>query len=115
MNHFKNTLIQVNKYGMGEGDEVLALKLINNYFSLLLKDKQLPKIITFYNGGVRLLSTDSPVLDALKKMEDEGVTLLACKTCIDHFSLSDKIATGTSGTMMDIITLQTNADKVINL
>lgn len=115
MNTSKNTLIQITRNGMGEGNVELGIDLIRNYFKLLLDDNRLPKIITFYNGGVLLLSYDSPVLDELKKLEDSGVTLLACKTCIKHFCINDKMSVGIQGTMMDIITLQADADKVINL
>lgn len=115
MKNSKNTLIQVIRNGMGEGDAELGIVLIRNYFKLLLEDNRLPKIITFYNGGVLLLSSDSPVIDELKKLDDAGVSLLACKTCINHFGLKDKVGVGVQGTMMDILTLQSDADKVINL
>ena len=115
MDNSKNTLFQVTRNGMGEGNAELGIGLIRNYFKLILDDNRLPKIMTFYNGGVLLLSHDSPVIDELKRLEDSGVTLLACKTCINHFCINDKMSVGIQGTMMDIITLQSDADKVINL
>ncbi len=115
MSKYKNTLLQITGYGMGNGDQALGLRLIGNYFNLILEDAMLPKIITFYNEGVRLLDKDSPVLEALIAIEQRGVTLLACKTCLDFYMISDKMGAGIAGTMMDIITLQANAVKVINL
>ncbi len=115
MNNSRNTLIQVNSYGMGQGNEELALKLITNYFKLMLEDNRLPKIITFYNGGVKLLSQDSPASNILKEIELSGVRLLACKTCIDFYGIGENLNSGTPGTMMDILTLQATADKVITL
>lgn len=111
----KNTLVQITRYGMGDGEVDLALKLMGNYLKLILEDNRLPKIITFYNDGVRLLHKDSPVVDALRAIEENGVTLLACKTCLDFYGITDLIGAGVPGTMMDIITLQDDADKVINL
>ncbi len=111
----KNTLVQVTQNGMGSGSEELGVELITNYFKLLLADGRLPRIIVFYNGGVRLLSNDSPAIDVLQKLENKGVHLLACKTCIDFYGLIDKIQVGNVGTMSDIMTLQVNADKIINL
>ncbi|QZE14864.1 DsrE family protein [Halosquirtibacter laminarini] len=115
MEQNKNTLIQFNNYGMGHGDEALALKLAGNYFQLLMDDDRLPKIITFYNAGVKLLHEDSPVVKVLKEIESKGVVLLACKTCLNYYNMQDQLAVGVPGTMMDIITLQANATKVITI
>jgi selenium metabolism protein YedF len=111
----RNTLIQVTQNGMGTGSEKLGLKLITNYFKLLDADGRTPKIIVFYNAGVKLICENSPALEALQNLSKKGVQLLACKTCLDYFNLSDQIKVGTVGSMPDIITLQADADKVINL
>jgi selenium metabolism protein YedF len=110
-----NTLIQVTSNGMGTGDEGLGLSLIKNYFKLIVQEEALPKIITFYNAGVKLLVEGSPVIEELKILEDKGVKLLACKTCLNHFKLIDKQKVGLAGTMIDIITLHKKASRVINL
>lgn len=107
-------LLQITRYGMGNGDHELAVKLIGNYFKLILEDKRLPSIIVFYNEGVKLLECNSPVGDYLKDMEHNGIKLLACKTCLDYYNINEMCA-GIKGTMMDIITLQSDAEKVINL
>nr|WP_320117397.1 sulfurtransferase-like selenium metabolism protein YedF [uncultured Marinifilum sp.] len=111
----KNTLIQVTQNGMGSGSEELGLKLVTNYFKLLDADNRLPKIIVFYNAGVKLLCENSPALEALQNLIEKGVKIVACKTCLDFYGLFDKIKVGTVGSMPDIITLQANADKVVNL
>ncbi|WP_421920761.1 sulfurtransferase-like selenium metabolism protein YedF [Marinifilum sp.] len=111
----RNTLIQLTQNGMGNGSEELGLKLATNYFKLLDAENRLPKIIVFYNAGVKLICENSPALEALQKLENRGVRMLACKTCLDFFKLSDKIKIGSVGSMPDIITLQADADKVINL
>lgn len=110
-----NTLVQINKNGMGTGNEELGLTLISNYLKLSLTNGQLPKIITFYNAGVQLTCTGSPVLDTLKEMEEAGVKMIICKTCLNFYKLIDKVEVGIQGTMQDIITLQADASKVINL
>ncbi len=110
-----NTLVQIDKNGMGTGSEELGLILISNYLKLSLNNNQLPKIITFYNAGVKLTCEGSPVIDTLKDLEKAGVKMIICKTCLNFFKLEDKIKVGIQGTMQDIITLQTDASKVINL
>jgi selenium metabolism protein YedF len=111
----RKTLLQINRFGMGEGDENLGMVLIQNYFKLLLQEDQLPAFIVFYNGGVRLVADDSPVLEILKAIEERGVRLLSCKTCLNHYGLIDKMKVGMAGSMLDIMALQNTATKVITL
>lgn len=110
-----STLLQVTSNVMGQGDDTLGISLIENYFKLIIQEDALPKFIAFYNGGIKLVTNESPVIGILKEIEKKGVKLLACKTCLIHFGLLDKIEVGMAGTMIDIITLQKEADKVINL
>lgn len=111
----KNILIQITQNGMGSGDEELGLQLATNYLKLIKEENALPRFITLYNGGVKLICTGSPAIEILKTIEKEGVKLIACKTCLKHFKLMDKMEAGIAGTMIDIIELQKIADKVINL
>lgn len=100
---------------MGRGSEDLGLMLVTNYLNLLNQEENLPRFIAFYNGGVKLVCAGSPAIDILKNMEVQGVKLIACKTCLNHFAISDKMEVGMAASMMDIIDLQKKADKVINL
>ena len=110
-----NTLIQVTRYGMGEGDTELSLKLVSNYFNLLLVENKLPKIIAFYNGGVQLLTAGSSTFDILTRIADKGVQLIGSKTCMDFYGIEFSDIIGSSANMIDIISLQSQADKVITL
>jgi len=110
-----NTLIQINQNGMGSGDKALASVLIKNYLKLIGEEHKLPRVIVFYNEGVKLVCKGSPVLSELQALEAKGLKLVACKTCLKHFELMDALQVGIAGTMMDIIELQKVADKVITL
>lgn len=110
-----STLIQINRNGMGAGDEGLGIQLITNYITLLNQDNFVPKFVTFYNSGVKLLCENSPLLAQLKDLEAKGTKLIACKTCLKHFDLTEQLATGLMGTMQEIIELQKICDKVITL
>lgn len=111
----KNILIQITQNGMGRDSDDLGLLLVTNYLNLLNQEDNLPRFIAFYNGGVKLVCSKSPAIDILKSMEAKGVRLIACKTCLNHFGISNKMEVGMAGSMMDIIDLQKKADKVINL
>ncbi len=99
---------------MGSGNSELAIQLLGNYLRIINEDNRLPSFIVFYNEGVKVLEKGSPVVEQLKNLENKGVKLIACGTCLSHYQISEPIA-GIKGTMPDIITLQSDADKVINL
>lgn len=108
-----NTLLQITKNYLGEGDARLGRQLLENYLRQRNAEERLPAVICFYNAGVKLLAEENDTLKILQEIEAKGVKLLACKTCLDHFGLTDQMKAGIAGTMIDIITLQDNADKVI--
>ncbi len=111
----QNTLIQINNNGMGTGDAELGLILIKNYLKLVSEEAKRPNVIVLYNEGVKLICENSNALNELKHLEELGVKLLACKTCLNHFNLIDKVKCGVVGTMMDIIEIQKVATKIITL
>ena len=111
----KDTLLQITQNGMGSGDCELGLVLLNNYLTLLSEEQELPRVIVFYNAGVKLISSGSPVVAKFKALEEKGVRLLACKTCLKHFNLLGQLDVGIEGTMIDILELQKVAGKVVNL
>nr|WP_319512407.1 DsrE family protein [uncultured Draconibacterium sp.] len=115
MDSFKNTLIQITHNGMGSGNKELGQLLVKNYLTLLCEEAILPKVITFYNEGVKLICTGSIALEPLHQLAEKGVKLVACKTCLNHFKILDKVEVGIPGTMVDIMHFQKVAEKVVNL
>jgi intracellular sulfur oxidation DsrE/DsrF family protein len=112
----KDTAILLTRFGMGQTDnQELSTKLIQKYFSLLLEGGQLPPVICFYTDGVKLVTSGSPILEQLKKMEAKGVRLIVCSTCLDAMGLADQVQAGIVGGMPDIIEAQARAEKVITL
>jgi selenium metabolism protein YedF len=110
-----DTVILINTNGMGKAEIELQHKLIGTYFKLINESDYLPAAICFYTEGVKLTVDGSPVLDELKTLEDKGVRLVICGTCLKHFDLQDKIQVGIPGGMPDIIEAQRRAKKVITL
>jgi sulfur relay (sulfurtransferase) complex TusBCD TusD component (DsrE family) len=109
------TTILVTNDGMGKADLELQHTLIGKYFLLLVQDNKLPGAICFYTDGVKLVCEGSPVLDQLRALEAQGVPLIVCNTCLNHFGLTEKRQVGIAGGMGDIIEAQWQAEKVITL
>jgi intracellular sulfur oxidation DsrE/DsrF family protein len=111
----KDTIVQITNNGMGKGDQALQYKLIAKYLSLIQLNNDLPNAIVFYTDGVKLVVEGSPVLDELRALENKGVRLVLCSTCLEHYGLTEKVRVGIVGGMTDIIEAQVKAEKVITL
>ena len=110
-----DTVLLITRKGMGEADPKLQTKLIQTYFNLIDEADTLPAVICFYAEGVHLVVEGSPVLESLQSLEDKGVRLIICNTCLNFYGLTDKVAVGIKGGMTDIIEVQRRAAKVITL
>ena len=111
----KSVLLQVIHDGMGAADAALQHTLLRKYLLLLQENHTLPGAICFYTSGVKMVVEGSPVLDVLQSLEAQGVRLIICKTCLDHYGLLEKVRVGIVGGMGDIIAAQLLATKVISL
>lgn len=64
---------------------------------------------------MKLAVEGSPVLEQLSRLEEKGVHLILCKTCLDFFGLAEKVRVGVVGGMGDILAAQAIATKVLSL
>ena len=109
------TVVVVSADTMGRGDDTLGAKLLGNFLRTLAAVEDHPEAIVFYNGAVKLLAPGSAALDALQQLDDAGVELLACVTCLEHFGLTDRIAIGQVSNMREIVQRMAAAAKVITV
>jgi len=111
----ENNIVLVFKTnGMGISEvQPLKEKLAKTFLTLTSQMEPLPKIICFYTDGVRLACDGSPILDELLTLEQRGVHIILCQTCLDAYELRDQVRVGIIGGMSDIITAIWQADKVI--
>lgn len=98
---------------MGEGDEDLGRKLLVNFLKTLPEVSPGLQALIFYNRGVFLVTEGSPALEALKVLEDRGVRILACWTCLSHYGLEDRLRVGRASNMYEILSLLAKASVVI--
>jgi len=112
---FTETVILITREGMGSADKTLQQKLLDTYLRLLMENKTLPAAICFYTEGVKLVVEGSPLLERLSAIEQAGVRLIICSTCLTYFGLTEKVRVGIAGGMPDIIDAQLKASKVITL
>ena len=102
----------IQSEGLGRGDERLGSMLMANFLRLLGESQDKPSSLVFWNAGVRLLCEGSNVLDHLKRLEEQGMEVLACTTCLEYFDLMDKLAVGKPTTMLKSIQAMMSGDIV---
>lgn len=106
------TLVVLNQDQMGHGDRALGQKILATF---LKKSIALPEFtaLVFYNSGVKLVGPDSPLLGELRALEERGVEIVPCGTCLAHFGITP--AVGKVSDMDTIVRELGRAAKVITL
>jgi hypothetical protein len=107
--------VLITQDGMGHADTELKHKLVRTYLDLLSLEDPLPDTICFYTEGIRMVIEGSPVLEELGALQRQGVRLIVCRTCVDHFGVADKVRVGEVGNMKEILTAQWDAEKVVTI
>jgi selenium metabolism protein YedF len=101
----KNKVILASSSQLGRGDEKLGESVLETFFTLLKQREELPRAVFCMNSGVYLMTDDSFVSVHLKELEQKGVEILACKTCVEHYGLAESITVGKISTMGEFIEL----------
>jgi len=108
------TVLMIGHDGMGHGDAELGRRILGTFLRKSTAIQEISAVL-LYNGGVRLAAEGSPVLAELHQLHENGVDVMPCATCVDHFGLRDKISVGEIGTMDGIVEELNRAEKVISL
>ena len=108
-----NTVVVISSSCMGEGDDALGAVLMKGFLYAISQQDELPATILFYNGGAKLTCEDAPTLEDLKSMEAQGVEILTCGTCLNHYGLTEKLQVGTVTNMYVIAEKMTQASRIV--
>jgi selenium metabolism protein YedF len=109
------TLVFLTADTIGAGDDTLGSRLMGNFLNTLPELGDTLWRIIMVNGAVKLATASNPAVEALKKLEAAGVSILVCGTCLEFFKLMDQKAVGQVTNMLDVVTSQQVADKIISL
>ena len=111
----KKIMVMVATDRMGRGDGELGRLLMINFIKTLKEMGPELWRLVFVNNGVKLTIEGADTLEDIRALEGEGLQILVCGTCLDHFSLLEKKRVGETTNMLDIVTAMQLADKVINI
>ncbi len=109
-----NTIVALSSETMGKGDDVLGKLLMRGFVYALTEVAQLPHTILLYNSGVKLAVYGAETVPDLQLMEEQGVSVLVCGTCLNHYGLSAQLVVGSITNMYHIAELLAQAGKVIS-
>ena len=99
---------------MGRGDDALGEILMKAFIHTLISIEPIPSKLIFYNSGVILTTEDYGAVDDLHILQEKGVEILICGTCVNYYNIKEKIKTGVISNMYDILSSMSSAGKIIN-
>lgn len=98
----KDMVIGFSSTTMGGKDKKLGEILMKSFIYTVSETEPFPKTMLFYNEGVRLTCQGSQVLDDLKALEDQGVEIISCGTCLDFLNIKEDLQIGSISNMYTI-------------
>ena len=110
-----DTCIFINSDKMGTGNDELGQVLIKGYIYTLTESKTYPKSILFVNSGIKLTTENEATVENLKILQDAGVEILSCGTCLDYYGLKEELKVGTVTNMYTIVESMNNSSKTISI
>jgi selenium metabolism protein YedF len=113
--HFEkgDFVVVISSDKMGEGDEKLGYLLMTTFINSLKDLDKMPQKILFYNNGVKMVTKSSPVIQTLRDLENMGIELMACGTCVNHYELSAEIGAGVISNMYTIAEAMALSGKIL--
>nr|WP_325223530.1 sulfurtransferase-like selenium metabolism protein YedF [uncultured Oscillibacter sp.] len=106
-------VVAVDSAVMGHGSDELGRVLMKGFLFAIGQLPELPKAMLFYNGGAHLTCRGSDSLEDLKSLEAQGVEILTCGTCLNHYGLTEELAVGGVTNMYSIVEKLAGAGKVV--
>ena len=109
----KKTVVVLGADHMGEGDDKLGKMLMKGFVYALTQLEELPQTILLFNSGAYLSCEGSDSVEDLKSMEAQGVEVMTCGTCLNHYGLTEKLAVGSVTNMYVIAQTMMEADHIV--
>lgn len=107
------TVVVLSSDTMGSGDQDLGRVLMTGFVFALTELDRLPDKVLLYNSGVKLSVAGSDSLGDLQTLEERGVEILNCGTCLNFFNLTNELAVGSVTNMYEIVQSQMEAGTII--
>lgn len=91
----------------------LGKVLLNGFMNAALALPHKNCTVILISNAVKLAVRGSYALDVLNNLQQQGVGILICGTCLDFFKIRDEVAIGTVSNAMEIMQRMTGAASTI--
>jgi len=108
-------VVLINSDKMGQGEEEIGHIMMKKFINGLVGLDEKPEKLAFYGLGVKLTAKGSPVMDALLSLENMGVDIVSCATCVNYYGLNDHIQVGRVGNMPELLKILMEKEDVITI
>lgn len=109
----KKMVVAISSDKMGTGIDELGDVLMKGFIYTLTEMDIMPTTILLYNGGAKLSVEGAPTLVDLKTLEEAGVEILTCGTCLNYYGIDKILAVGEVTNMYTVVERLQQADKII--
>ena len=109
----KGEVLLITSDKLGHGDDELGSILMKSFINVIAVGSKLPEKVIFYNSAVNLTLKDTPCIEDLKNLEENGTEIFVCGTCADYYNIKEKMAAGKISNMKTIAEILQNAVKII--
>ena len=100
---------------IGNGNDELGAVLMKGFIYTLTESKPYPKSILLVNSGVKLSTENYDTVENLKILEEAGVEILSCGTCLDYYGLKESLTLGSVTNMYTIVDIMKNSLQTISI
>lgn len=100
---------------IGNGNDELGAVLMKGFIYTLTESKPYPKSILLVNSGVKLSTENYDTVGNLKILEEAGVEILSCGTCLDYYGLKESLKLGSITNMYTIVDIMKNSLQTISI
>lgn len=98
---------------MGNGDDELGRILLRAFINSLREATRMPSSVVLYNAGVKLALEQTDTALTLRELEDRGVSILICGTCVDFYGVKERLSVGMISNMYKITLVLSEAGHII--
>ena len=88
---------------------------LKGFIYTLTESKPYPKSILLVNSGVKLSTENYDTIGNLKILEEAGVEILSCGTCLDYYGLKESLKVGSVTNMYTIVDTMKNSSQTISI
>ena len=110
-----NKCIFISSNKMGNGNDELGEVLMKGFIYTLTESKPYPKSILLVNSGVKLSTENYDTVENFKILQEAGVEILSCGTCLDYYGLKESLKVGNITNMYTIVDIMKNSSQTISI